>query len=251
MSRSLFVAGNWKMYKNIASAKAFAEEFKAIYKPVDGVDVAVCAPFLQLEALKEMLKDTNVGVGAQNMHYQKEGAYTGEISGEMLTELGIDCVVIGHSERREYNNETDETVNKKLKKALELGIRPIMCCGESLQMREAGKEKEWVEAQIKKGLDGIKADDIPLVTIAYEPIWAIGTGKTASSLQAQDMCKYIRSVVAEIYTSEIAEKVRIQYGGSVKPANAAELLGMPDIDGALVGGASLVAADFVKIIERK
>ena len=238
------------MYKNIEQAEEFANEFKQIYRPVDGVDVAICAPFLQLETLKNAFADTNVGIGAQNMHYETEGAYTGEISGEMLTELGIDYVIIGHSERRGYNNETDETVNFKLKKALTLGIRPIMCCGESLETREAGKEKEWVGDQIKNGLKGLQMKEVPLVTIAYEPIWAIGTGKTASSQQAQDMCKFIRETVAEIYTWEIAEKVRIQYGGSVKPANAAELLGMPDIDGALVGGASLVPADFVKIIER-
>ena len=238
------------MYKNIAQAEEFAEEFKQIYKPVAGVDVAICAPFLQLETLKNAFADTNVGVGAQNMHYETEGAYTGEISGEMLTELGVDYVVIGHSERREYNNETDETVNLKVKKALALGIRPIMCCGESLEAREAGKEKEWVGAQIKKGLEGLQMKEVPLVTIAYEPIWAIGTGKTATSQQAQDMCKFIRETVASLFTGEVAEKVRIQYGGSVKPANAAELLGMPDIDGALVGGASLKPEDFVKIIER-
>ena len=238
------------MYKNIAQAEEFAEKFKQIYKPVAGVDVAICAPFLQLETLKNAFADTNVGVGAQNMHYETEGAYTGEISGEMLTELGVDYVVIGHSERREYNNETDETVNLKVKKALALGIRPIMCCGESLETREAGKEKEWVGAQIKKGLEGLQMKEVPLVTIAYEPIWAIGTGKTATSQQAQDMCKFIRETVASLFTGEVAEKVRIQYGGSVKPANAAELLGMPDIDGALVGGASLKPEDFVKIIER-
>ncbi len=239
------------MYKNIEQAEEFACKFKQIYKPACGVDVAICAPFLQLESLKNELCDTNVGIGAQNMHFETEGAYTGEISGEMLTELGIDFVIIGHSERREYNNETDETVNKKVKKALELGIRPIMCCGESLEIREAGKEKEWVGNQIRKGLDGISMKEIPLVTIAYEPIWAIGTGKTASSQQAQDMCKFIRDTIASIYMAETAEKVRIQYGGSVKPANAAELLSMPDIDGALVGGASLVPEDFLQIIEAK
>ena len=238
------------MYKNIAQAEEFAEQFKQIYKPVDGVDVAICAPFLQLETLKNAFADTNVGVGAQNMHYETEGAYTGEISGEMLTELGVDYVVIGHSERRQYNNETDETVNLKVKKALTLGIRPIMCCGESLETREAGKEKEWVGEQIKKGLEGLQMKEVPLVTIAYEPIWAIGTGKTATSQQAQDMCKFIRETVASLFTGEVADKLRIQYGGSVKPANAAELLGMPDIDGALVGGASLKPEDFVKIIER-
>lgn len=238
------------MYKNIEQAEEFADQFLQIYQPVDGVDVAICAPFLQLSTLKEKFAATNIGVGAQNMHFETEGAYTGEISGEMLTELGIDYVIIGHSERRQYNNETDETVNKKVKKALALGIRPIMCCGESLETREAGKEKEWVADQIKKGLDGLQMKEVPLVTIAYEPIWAIGTGKTATSEQAQDMCKFIRETVAGIYTGEIAEKVRIQYGGSVKPANAAELLGMPDIDGALVGGASLVASDFMQIVKR-
>lgn len=238
------------MYKNIAQAEEFAEGFKQIYKPVDGVDVAICAPFLQLEILKSVFADTNIGIGAQNMHYETEGAYTGEISGEMLAELGIDYVIIGHSERREYNNESDETVNKKVKKALSLGIRPIMCCGEALAVREAGGEKDWVGGQIRKGLAGLQMKDIPLVTIAYEPIWAIGTGRTASSQQAQDMCAFIRETVADMYTDSAAEKLRIQYGGSVKSANAAELLGMPDIDGALVGGASLVPEDFVKIINR-
>ena len=250
MNRSLFIAGNWKMYKNIAQAEEFADEFMQIYQPVDGVEVAICAPFLQLETLKSAFADTNVGIGAQNMHYETEGAYTGEISGEMLTELGIEYVIIGHSERREYNNETDETVNKKVKKALRLGLKPIMCCGESLETREQGKEKEWVGSQIRKGLDGLSESEVSLVTIAYEPIWAIGTGKTASSMEAQDMCKFIRETVASIYTEEIAKNVIIQYGGSVKPANAAELLAMPDIDGALVGGASLVPEDFIKIIER-
>lgn len=237
------------MYKSIEQADKFAEEFLQIYSPANGVDVAICAPFLQLANLKVAFADTNVCIGAQNMHYQTEGAYTGEISGEMLTELGIDLVVIGHSERREYNNETDETVNMKVKKALSLGMKPILCCGESLEIRETGKEQEWVGNQIKKGLDGISAKEMPLVTIAYEPIWAIGTGKTASSEQAQEMCKFIRETIASIYTKAVSEKVRIQYGGSVKPANAAELLSMPDIDGALVGGASLVPEDFVKIIE--
>lgn len=237
------------MYKNIAHAEEFAEEFRQLYRPADGVDIAICAPFLQLEALKSMFADTNIGIGAQNMHYEAEGAYTGEISGEMLTELGIDYVIIGHSERRQYNGESDETVNRKVRKALQLGIRPIMCCGESIDTRDAGREKEWVADQIRKGLEGLPMKELPLVTVAYEPIWAIGTGRTASAQQAQEMCKFIRDTVAEIYTGLIADQLRIQYGGSVKPANAAELLGMPDIDGALVGGASLLPSDFIKIIE--
>jgi len=249
-SRKVFVAGNWKMYKNIEQAEEFAEEFKKIYKPVKGVKVAICAPFLQLQTLKEAFEDTDIAVGAQNMHFEKEGAYTGEVSGEMLTELGIDYVIIGHSERRQYNAETDETVNLKVKKALQLGLRPIMCVGESLETREAGKAKTWVRKQVKAGLKGLTMKDMALVTVAYEPIWAIGTGKTATSKQAQDMCKYIRSCIAKEFTEAVADKVLIQYGGSVKPANAAELLSMPDIDGALVGGASLVPGDFMKIIAR-
>ena len=250
-SRNLFVAGNWKMYKNIQQAKEFAKEFKKIYKPVKGVKVAVIAPYLQLQTLKKAFDKTDVAIGAQNMHFEKEGAYTGEVSGEMLTELGIDYVIIGHSERRQYNGETNETVNKKVKKALSLGIKPIMCVGESLETREAGKAKSWVKKQVKEGLKGLSDKEMTLVTVAYEPIWAIGTGKTASSAQAQDMCKYIRTCIAKEFNEAVAEKVLIQYGGSVKPANAAELLSMPDIDGALVGGASLVPADFMKIIEHK
>jgi len=239
------------MYKNIGQAEKFAEEFKQLYKPVDGVDIAICAPFLQLKALRDAFADTNVGIGAQNMHYETEGAYTGEVSGEMLTEIGIKYVVIGHSERREYNGETDETVNKKVKKALALGLRPIMCCGESLAIREAGEEKSWVANQVRKGLKDVSLSDLPFITLAYEPIWAIGTGKTATTDQAEDMCKFIRETIADLYTKEAADEVCIQYGGSVKPANAKELLSMPNIDGALVGGASLVPADFIKIIERK
>ncbi len=238
------------MYKNCAEAKAFAEEFKAAYSPKADTKVAIAAPFTQLAVLKDAFAGTDIGVGAQNMHFEAQGAYTGEVSGEMLAELGVDYVVIGHSERRQYFAETDETVNLKVKKALALGIVPIMCVGESLEQREAGRELELVGGQIRADLAGLSAEDVKKVTIAYEPIWAIGTGKTATSQQAQDMCAYIRSVVRELFGEDAAGEILIQYGGSVKPGNAAELLGMPDIDGALVGGASLVPQDLLKIINR-
>ena len=245
--RQKFVAGNWKMYKTCAGAIAFADEFKAIYNG-SAAKVAVIAPFTQLATLVEAFKGTDVHVGAQNMHFADEGAYTGEISAPMLKEVGIEYCVIGHSERRQYCGETDETVNKKLVKALSMDILPILCVGESLETREAEKQNEFVKAQIVADFAGISAADAERITVAYEPIWAIGTGKTATPAQAQEMCAYIRSVLCELYGAETAEKICIQYGGSVKPANAAELMSQPDIDGALVGGASLKPADFLAII---
>ncbi len=245
--RQKFVAGNWKMYKTCAGAKAFADEFKAIF-PGSAAKVAVMAPFTQLCTLVEAFKGTDVHVGAQNMHFADEGAYTGEISAPMLKEVGIEYCVIGHSERRQYFGETDETVNKKLVKALSVDILPILCVGESLETREAEKQNEFVKAQIVADFAGISAADAERITVAYEPIWAIGTGKTASPEQAQEMCAYIRSVLAELYGAEVADRIIIQYGGSVKPANAKELMSQPDIDGALVGGASLKPADFLAII---
>ncbi len=245
--RQKFVAGNWKMYKTCAGAKAFADEFKGIFNG-SAAKVAVIAPFTQLATLVEEFKGTDVHVGAQNMHFADEGAYTGEISTPMLKEVGIEYCVIGHSERRQYFNETDETVNKKLVKALSVDILPILCVGESLETREAEKQNEFVKAQIVADFAGLSAADAERVTVAYEPIWAIGTGKTASPAQAQEMCAYIRSVLADLYGAETAEKICIQYGGSVKPANAKELMSQPDIDGALVGGASLKPADFLAII---
>ena len=245
--RKPFIAGNWKMYKTAEQAKAFAEEFRKLYKPSD-VRVAIAAPFTQLWALKEAFAGSGIAVAAQNMHWADEGAYTGEVSAAMLKEIGVDYCVIGHSERRQYFAETDETVNKKVLKALEAGILPILCCGESLQTRDAGEQNAFVEAQIRADFAGVSPEDAKKVTVAYEPIWAIGTGRTASPQQAQDMCAYIREVLADIYGEDVSEEVIIQYGGSVKPANASELMDQPDIDGALVGGASLKPADFIEIV---
>jgi triosephosphate isomerase len=245
--RKKLIAGNWKMYKTTAEAIAFANEFKTILGATEH-EVAICAPFTQLAALKESFKGTEVKVGAQNMHFEEEGAYTGEISAQMLTEIGIDYCVIGHSERRQYFAETDETVNKKLKTAFAHDILPIMCVGEVLEQRDAGKEFEVVGTQIKGGLADLTKEQISKLVIAYEPVWAIGTGRTATGDQAEEMCAFIRKTVEELTDKDTAQTLRIQYGGSVKPANAKELLTKQNIDGALVGGASLVPKDFWDII---
>ena len=245
--RKPFIAGNWKMYKTAAEAENFAEEFKKLYEPSD-VRVAIAAPFTQLWALKKAFKGTGIGLAAQNMHWEDQGAFTGEVSAPMLKEIGVDYCIIGHSERRQYFNETDETVNRKVLKALKAGILPILCCGESLETRDAGEQNAFVEAQIRADFAGVAADDAKKVTVAYEPIWAIGTGRTASPEQAQDMCGFIREVLKDIYGEDISEEITIQYGGSVKPANASDLMNQDDIDGALVGGASLKPADFIEII---
>lgn len=245
--RKPFIAGNWKMYKTTAQAEAFAEKFRTLYK-ADDVRVAICAPFTQLAALKKAFAGTGIGIGAQNMHFAEEGAYTGEISAQMLKEIGVDYCIIGHSERREYFGETNETVNKKLKKAFEAGITPIMCVGESLEQRDGGQEKAVVREQLAEGLDGIPAEQMAKLVIAYEPIWAIGTGRTATPEQANEMCGAIRDIIEELYDDETACEVTIQYGGSVKPANASEIMMMEEIDGALVGGASLVPEDFIQIV---
>ena len=243
--RKPIIAGNWKMHKTIAEAVEFVNEIKGKLND-EVVDAVICAPFTLLKDLKDATKGTNIKIGAQNMHFEEKGAFTGEISPLMLKELNIDYVVIGHSERREYFNETDETCNKKVLKALEVGIDPILCCGETLEERETDKTKDVVKAQIVAGLANVKAEELEKVVIAYEPIWAIGTGKTATAEQANDVIAYIREVIASIY-GEVANKVRIQYGGSVKSSNAKELFACSDIDGGLVGGASL-KPDFGKIV---
>lgn len=248
--RKPFIAGNWKMYKTIAEARVFAEEFKKL-EITNDVRIAFCAPYIQLAVLTEMFVDTDIGIGAQNMHFEDEGAFTGEISARMLKETGVEYCIIGHSERRQYFAETDETVNKKLKKAFEAELLPIMCVGENLSEREEEKAFEVVRKQLEGGLVGIQENNIANLVIAYEPVWAIGTGKTASAAQAEEMCGFIRSEIARLYNNEAAQKVIIQYGGSVKPANAAELMNMENIDGALVGGASLVPEDFIKIVNFK
>lgn len=243
-----FIAGNWKMFKTKAEALSFAEEFKKLYQGTD-VQTAICAPFTNLEALVEAFKDTKIMVGAQNVHFADEGAYTGEISVSMLEEIGVDLCIIGHSERRQYFGETDETCNLKLKKLFEGSIRPILCVGESLEERDAGKAFDIVKGQLTADLDGISGDSVKKLVIAYEPIWAIGTGRTATPEQAEEMCAFIRNTLIELYGEEVADEVIIQYGGSVKPANATEIMNMDEIDGALVGGASLKPTDFMQIID--
>ena len=243
-----FIAGNWKMFKTKAEAIAFAEEFRELYKDTD-VQTAICAPFTNLEALKEAFAGTEIKVGAQNVHFADEGAFTGEISVSMLEEIGVDFCIVGHSERRQYFGETDETVNKKLKKLFEGPIRPILCVGESLEERDADKAFDVVGGQIKADLEGIDVADVKKLVIAYEPIWAIGTGRTATPDQAEEMCAFIRKTLIELYGEEVSDEVTIQYGGSVKPANATEIMNMDEIDGALVGGASLKPKDFMEIID--
>ena len=242
-----FIAGNWKMYKSIAEAKEYAMKFKTLYRGTD-VKTAVFAPYPQIPLLLEEFKGTGIGVGAQNVHFAKEGAYTGEVSIPMLQELGVDYCLVGHSERRQYFGETDETVNLKLKALLETEILPVVCVGETLDEREAGKEEEIVSGQTKAAFEGVTAEDAVKVTVAYEPVWAIGTGKTATAEQANQMCYCIRMTLAEIYDMETADKIIIQYGGSVKPENATEIMNMEEIDGALVGGASLEPLKFIEII---
>ena len=244
--RKPIIAGNWKMNKTIAEAVEFVNDIKGKLNDAD-VDVVICAPFTLLKDLKEVTKGSNIKIGAQNMHFAENGAFTGEISSTMLKELSIDYVIIGHSERRQYFSETNETCNKKVLKALEVGIDPILCCGETLEERETDKTKDVVKTQVISGLANVKAEDLSKVVIAYEPIWAIGTGKTATAKQANDVISYIREVIASLY-GELANQVRIQYGGSVKPSNVVEIMGQSDIDGALVGGASLEPSDYIALV---
>ena len=244
--RKVIVAGNWKMNKTPSEAVKLIEELKPLVKS-ETVDVVFCVPAISLIPAVEAVKGTNIAIGAENMYYEESGAYTGEIAPNMLTDVGVKYVIIGHSERREYFAETDETVNKKVLKAFEHGLTPIMCCGESLKQREQGITIDWIRQQIKVGLLNVTAEQAKTMVIAYEPIWAIGTGKVATSEQAQEVCGAIRACVAELYDQATADAIRIQYGGSVTAASAAELFSMPDIDGGLVGGASL-KPDFGKIV---
>lgn len=243
-----FIAGNWKMFKTKKEALEFAESFKALYQGTD-VKAAICAPFTQLDCLVEAFKGSGVGVGAQNVHFAEEGAYTGEVSLAMLQEIGVDYCIIGHSERREYFGETDETVNLKLKKLFaESSITPILCVGENLEQREGGIEQDVVRRQLELDLEGLSAAEVAKLVIAYEPIWAIGTGKTATPEQAGEMCAFIRETICQMYDEDTCDQVIIQYGGSVKPENATEIMNMEEIDGALVGGASLIPEKFMDII---
>ena len=245
--RKAIIAGNWKMNKTVSEALKLVEELKPLVSDAK-CDVVVCPPYICLDAVAKAVKGSNIKVGAQNMHYEESGAYTGEVAPNMLKDIGIDFVIIGHSERRQYFNETDESINKKVKKAFEYGIIPIVCCGETLNERETNVTEEVLGKQIKLDLAGLEKSQVEKLVVAYEPIWAIGTGKTATDKQANDTIAYIRSVIAKMYGRETAEKTRIQYGGSVKPATIKAQMTQPDIDGALVGGASLKSEDFAKIV---
>lgn len=245
--RKKIIAGNWKMNYCVNKAENFVMEIKDRIN-TDEVDVVICPNFVSLDRVSDAIDGTNIKLGAQNVYFEDKGAYTGETSVNMLSAVGVSYCIVGHSERRQYFNETNEIVNKKAKKLLEKDIAPIVCVGETLEERESNKMFEVVEKQIKESLDGIDEQSIKnKVVVAYEPIWAIGTGKTATAEQANEMCKHIRNVISNMYSEEVAQNVRIQYGGSVKPANANEILNMSDIDGALVGGASLTN-DFVAIV---
>lgn len=247
--RRKVVAGNWKMNKTPSEAVVLVNELKEGVKS-DEVDVIFCVPAIDIVPVAEALKGTSVGLGAQNMYFEEKGAYTGEISPGMLVDAGVSYVVIGHSERREYFHESDEIVNKKVKAALRHKLTPILCCGESLEQREEGVTLEFIQTQIRAAFDGLSKEEAAQLMIAYEPIWAIGTGRVATSEQAQEVCHDIRELLATLYDRELADQMRILYGGSVNAGNAAELFAMPDIDGGLVGGASL-KPEFAHIVNYK
>lgn len=245
--RKKIIAGNWKMNYTLSQAEDFVTSIVNQIN-VDDIDVVLCPNFVSLDRVYDLISNTNVKLGAQNVYYEDKGAYTGEISIDMLISAGVEYCLVGHSERRQYFNETDDIVNKKVKKVLEKDLKAILCVGETLEQRNENKMFEIIENQLKEGLKDITKEQVKRnIIIAYEPIWAIGTGVTATSLQAQEMCKFIRTVISKMYNENIAENVRIQYGGSVKASNIKELLDMEDIDGALVGGASLTN-DFVAIV---
>lgn len=246
--RQAVIAGNWKMNKNRAEAKALIEEMKPLVANAN-CGVVICVPYTNLETALEATKGTNIKVGAENCHFEKSGAFTGEISADMLTEMGVEYVIIGHSERRQYFGETDLTVNKRTVAALNAGLKVILCVGEMLQDRELGITDELVAMQTKIALNGVSAEMLKNVIIAYEPVWAIGTGKTATSDQANEVCALIRNTIAKLYGKEAADGITIQYGGSMNAGNAADLLSKPDVDGGLIGGASLKAADFNTIVQ--
>ena len=245
--RKKVIAGNWKMNKLPNETIDFIDRLIPKIKDTEN-EVVLCVPYTDLFYAILTAQNTNIKIGAQNMHFEEKGAYTGEVSGQMLKAINVDYVIIGHSERRQYFGETDETVNKKVKSAFANGLKPIVCVGESLEQRENGEEKEIVTSQTRLALNGLNNEQVQNVIIAYEPIWAIGTGKTATSEDANNMCKSIRAEIEKIYGQNIAQRVIIQYGGSVKPQNAKELFETSDIDGALIGGASLKVEDFEQIV---
>ncbi len=248
--RKYVIAGNWKMNKTPSETKSLvADILAAIGEKSDNVDVVICPPAIDLAAAVEATSGSYIGVGAQNLHWEESGAFTGEISADMICDIGAKYVIIGHSERRQYFAETDETVNKKVIKAFEKGITPIICVGETLEQREQGITADLMRTQVKIAFLNVSADDAKNAIIAYEPVWAIGTGKTATNEQADEVCGIIRDQIAELYGKAVAEEIVIQYGGSMKPGNAAELLAMPNIDGGLIGGAALKGEDFAAIVK--
>ena len=246
--RTPIIAGNWKMNKTQKEAKALLEELKPLVADA-ACEVVVCVPFTNLATVKKLVRGSNIKLGAQNVHWAESGAYTGEISADMLKELKVEYVIIGHSERRQYFGETNETVNLRVKAALSRKLKPIVCVGETLEEREAGRTEDVLFAQITEGLKGFKSRDFDKIVIAYEPVWAIGTGRTATAEDANATIGYIRRTVAKKFSPAMAEKVRIQYGGSMNPKNASELMAMEEIDGGLIGGASLKAEDFAKVVK--
>ena len=249
--RKPIIAGNWKMYKTIAEAVAMVTELAAMVRDIKDVEVIVCPPFTALYAVAEAVKGTVIKVGAQNMYWEDQGAYTGEVSPVMIKEIGCTYVILGHSERRQFFGETDENVNKKLKAAYKHGLLPIVCVGERLEQREQGITEKVVKAQVEGALAGLENNEVANLVVAYEPVWAIGTGRTASNEDAQEVISFTRNVIVGMYGRELAEQVRIQYGGSVKPDNISGLMQQKDIDGALVGGASLEAGSFAALVNFK
>ena len=247
--RKPIIAGNWKLNKTIKDSIELVTLLKRELSEISEVDIVVCPVFTSLRDVCDSLIDTNIGVGAQNLYWEDEGAFTGEVSAPLIKEAGAQYVIIGHSERRQYFNETDQTVNKKIRAALKHGLIPIVCIGEVLAEREAGKTKSVINTQFHGSLEGLSAEEMQKIIIAYEPVWAIGTGKTATPAQAQEVHAYIRELLRERFDEDTADEVRIQYGGSVKPDNIGELIAQEDIDGALVGGASLKADSFVAIVK--
>ncbi len=247
--RKPFIAGNWKMNTNSATAVALAAGLVKELESVETVDVAVCPPFVYLQSVAAALSASNIALGAQDVYFEGNGAFTGEISCEMLKDCSCSYVILGHSERRHVIGETDELINRKLKAAIAGGLMPIFCVGELLEERDAGKTMDVVESQVQKGLEGLCEERIQAVTIAYEPVWAIGTGRTATPEQAQEVHAAIRGLLEKMFDKTIAESLRIQYGGSAKPGNTAELMAQPDVDGLLVGGASLKVDDFAKMVK--
>lgn len=248
MTRKKFIAGNWKLNTTLPEAIALAKSVVASVGSITTVDIAICPPYISLAAVREVIQGSSIKLGAQDVHWEEKGAFTGKVSSSMLKSVGVDYVIIGHSEQRSYFHETDQTVNKKLKAVLLAKMLPILCVGETLEQRNSGVMESVLDTQVRGAFAGIKKEDAAICTVAYEPVWAIGTGVNATSKQANDAHIFIRSVLAELYDSPTAETVRIQYGGSLKPENAKEILMQSDVDGGLIGGASLKADSFAGIV---